>query len=197
MKIILSLISVMLVVISTQSRAGDFVVQDGFTTAEMSPKWKSAKGEWKVVDGMLSGRELAEDKHAAVMTYLEPHTNAKIRLSFQLKGSTGFQLSFNHSKGHLFRVVIGEKESYITTDKEKKDPASKAVMLQKKPSTFEPGKTYTMTCETAGDKVKVDFDNGLSLEGSNPVLTQAKTGFRFVVKGPGMLFDDFTILSKE
>jgi len=197
MKDFLSLIFVIFVVTSLQSGAGDFVARDGFTSPELSSQWKAAKGEWKIVDGMLSGRELAADKHAAVLTYQEPHTNAKVRLSFQMKGSTGFQLSFNHLKGHLYRVVVGEKESYITMDKDKKDPASKAVMLQKKASSFEVGKTYVMTCETTGDKVKVDFDNGFSLEGSHPDLTRAKTGFRLVVRGDGMLFDDFTILSKE
>ncbi|MCB1089859.1 MAG: hypothetical protein KDM63_22660, partial [Verrucomicrobiae bacterium] len=74
---------------------------------------------------------------------------------------------------------------------------SKAVQLCKAEGAFEQGKTYTVTCETKGDSVSVEFDNSVKLSGSDPSLATKKTGYRLVVKGGGVLFDDFAVLSLE
>lgn len=177
--------------------AGDPVASDDFSAAELSGKWNIAKGTWTITDGKLKGVELASDKHAAVATYVAPHTNSKVKLSFQLAGSDGFQLSFNHEKGHLFRVIVTGTGATLVTDKDKKDPTSKAVQLCKAEGAFEQGKTYTVTCETKGDSVSVEFDNSVKLSGSDPSLATKKTGYRLVVKGGGVLFDDFAVLSLE
>ncbi|MCP5541928.1 MAG: hypothetical protein H7A53_04705 [Akkermansiaceae bacterium] len=179
------------------SRAEGPVASDDFSGSALSEKWNVAKGAWTITDGKLKGVELASDKHAAVATYVAPHTNSKVKLSFQLAGSDGFHLSFNHEKGHLFRVIVTSKDATLTTDKDKKDPASKAVQLCKVEGAFEQGKTYTVTCETKGDSVTAEFDNGVKLSGSDPSLATKKTGYRLVVKGEGVLFDDFAVLTLE
>ena len=38
-----------------------------------------------------------------------------------LAGSKGFHLSYNHAKGHLFRVLVSETDVTVRTDKDKKD----------------------------------------------------------------------------
>ncbi len=179
------------------SAAAKAVSADDFSKAELSKKWAAAKGAWSVIDGSLKGAEIASDKHAAVLTYKMPHTDSALRLSFQLAGSKGFHLSFNHPKGHLFRIMVTEKDALIRTDKDKKDPASKSVAMDKKPGKFEQGKWYTLLCETKGDHVAVQFDNGVKLEGSHESLTKKKTGYRLIVKGEGVLFDDFSVISSD
>lgn len=164
---------------------------DDFSSPQLSAKWKAAIGEWKAVEGKLKGVEQAADKHPAVMTYQAPHTDSKVSFSFQLAGSKGFHLSFNHAKGHLFRVMVSESNVMVRTDKDKKDPASKSEVLCQKDAAFEQGKTYTITCETRGDTVSVTFDKGPELTGSHPSLATEKTGYRLVVQGEGVLFDDF------
>ena len=166
---------------------------DDFTAPALSEKWKAAKGDWKVEDGKLKGAELAADKHAAVISFLAPHTDSKVSFSFQFAGSKDFHLSFNHAKGHLFRVTVSESKVVILTDKDKKDPASKSEMLCQKEAAFEQGKSYTMTCETKGETVKVSIAGGLELTGAHPSLALEKTGYRLVVRGDGVLFDDFTV----
>jgi len=173
------------------------VAQDDFSKSELSGKWVVAKGTWTVTNGNLKGVELASDKHPAVLTYRMPHTDSAVRLSFQLVGSKGFMLSYNHPKGHLFRLVVSETQAIVQTDKNKKDPASKSVVIDKKPAVFEQGKWYTVLCETRGDKVVVQFSNGVKLEGSNEALSTEKTGYRLVVKGAGVLFDDFSVLNAD
>ncbi len=179
------------------SAAGKPITTDDFSKAEHSKKWKSTRGKWAADQGSLKGLEIASEKHAAVGTYAMQHTDSAVRLSFQLAGSKGFHLSFNHPKGHLFRVMVTEKDALVRTEKDNKDPASKSVVIDKKPAKFEQGKWYTVLCETKGDKVAVQFDNGIKLEGSHESLTKKKTGYRLIVKGEGVLFDDFSIISSD
>ena len=184
-------------VFAASSVFADPVVSDDFSAAELSKNWKAAKGTWKVVDGKLSGAEITADKHAAVLTYTSKHTDSKSKISFQLNGSRGFHLSFNHPKGHLYRVVVSETGVQVNLDKDKKNPASKAMVLGKAEGKFEQGKTYTMTTENVGDTVKIEFDNGVKLEAKNEKLTKPKTGYRLIIRGEGVLFDDFSVLSSK
>ena len=166
-----------------------------FSEAELSEKWTAAKGKWQVADGKLKGAEVASDDHAAVMNYKAPHTDTEVSLKFQLAGSKGFHLSFNHPKGHLFRVLVSENGVALRLDKDKKDPKSKPETLATAKGKFEQGKWYTMKFSTKGETATAEFDNGVKLEGSHANLTKKKTGFRLVLKGDGVLFDDFTIAS--
>lgn len=191
-----SLTLLSLLAIPFLSTAGEPVASDDFSGGELSESWTAAKGTWKVVDGKLSGVELASDKHAAVLFYPAPHANSKVRISFQLNGSNSFNLSYNHPKGHLFRVAVTEEGAMLVMDKDKKDPESKREILEKKDGAFEQGKTYTITCETLGDTATVEFDNGLTLKGTHEGLAKEKTGYRLVLKGEGVLFDDFAILGQ-
>ena len=169
-------------------------VSDDFSAGELSEKWKAAKGAWTVENGKLKGAELASDKHAAVVSCLAPHTDSKVSVSFELAGSKGFHLSYNHPKGHLFRVIVSESGVSVRTDKDKKDPASKSELLDRKPIQIEQGKAYTLTCETKGQTVAVTL-GGVELKGSHASLAREKTGYRLVVKGEGVLFDDFAVLN--
>lgn len=175
----------------------DDVIKDDFSGDSLSENWAAAKGDWKNQDGMLSGAELESDSHAAVLTYKAVHHNAKGEIKFQLNGSKGFHLSFNHPKGHLFRIIVSESSAVLRTDKDKKDPASQSLNLKTVKGTFEQGKTYTMNFEIAGDTFAFEFDNGVKGQGSHESLKKEKTGYRLIVQGDGVLFDDFAIHSQE
>lgn len=166
---------------------------DDFSEATLSSSWAAAKGTWKIDDGMLSGAELTEDKHAAVLTYKAPHTDSKIEFDFKLNGSKGFALSYNHAKGHLFRVNVTGAGASLQLDKDKKDPASKAMKLAEGEGAFEAGKVYHIVCTTAGETATVEFSNGIKLSGTHAALAKGKTGYRFIVKGDGVLFDNVEV----
>ena len=67
--------------------------------------------------------------------------------NFQLDGAKSFNLSFNHAKGHLFRVAVNETGLTLIKDADKKDPASKRKVLAKAPGKFDSGVWHTLLVE--------------------------------------------------
>lgn len=165
-------------------------VEEAFAGSALDKNWKPAKGDWQIASGALSGKELAADKHAAVCALDQPNHDSIIRFSFKLDGAKSLSLSYNHAKGHLFRVNVAPTGVMVATDKDKKDPSSKAVPLGKADAKFEPGQWYTMQVEVKGAKVAVQTDNGVKIEGSHPSLDVDKTGYRFVTRGESLVLSD-------
>jgi hypothetical protein len=172
---------------------GSPVIEESFDT-ELAPPMAAVKGEWKVVDGILVAKELAADKHAAVLNYQKPNRNSVVRFSFKLDGSTdGFNFSLNHAGGHLFRVVVAPTKLSVNLDKDKKDPDSKAVVLATAKGDFQQGKWYTMQVEMVGPRVVVQTDNGSMVEASNAKLDTDKPNYRFVMRGDSLAIDDLHV----
>jgi hypothetical protein len=161
--------------------------EDTFTGTALAKTWSTAKGDWQPRDGTLVGKEKPEDKHAAVCALNVPNHDSIIRFSFKLDGARGLSLSYNHPKGHLFRVNVTPTAVTVATDKDKNDPNSKAEPIGKAETKFEPGQWYTMQVEVKGQKVAVQTDSGVKIEGSNPALDVDKTGYRFVTTGESLV----------
>ena len=172
------------------AKPGAVKAEDSFSGSALGKNWTPAKGDWQVSDGVLHGKEKKEDNHPAVCALNAPNHDSIIRFSFKLDGPSGFSLSYNHPKGHLFRVNVTAAGVSVATDKDKKDEASKAVPIGKAEAKFEQGQWYTMQVEVKGTKVAVQTDNGVKIEGSNPALDMDKTGYRFVVKGETLVLAD-------
>jgi hypothetical protein len=164
-----------------------------FDAGKLPKGWVANKGEFSVKDGMIVGWEKKEDMHAAVLTMQKPFKNALLRFSFNRDGATNFNVSLNHPKGHLFRVMIGEDGLTIIKDKDKNNASSKPLVLAKADGSIPSGKWHTVLLEIVGDKVAVQTDSGLKLEASHPGLNVEKTGYRFVMKGSKLLIDDVTV----
>src|SRR6478672_8909069 len=137
------------------SKASKNVLQEKFDGPKLPKGWAAAKGDFQVKDGTLVGWEKKEDMHAAVLNLQKPFKNSIVRFSFKRDGVTGFNVSFNHPKGHLFRVLINDDGLQVNKDKDKKDAAAKAVVLGKAEGKFPPGQWQTMQVEIVGDKVAV------------------------------------------
>ncbi len=160
----------------------------------LSKVMSGVKGEWTVADGVLVGKELASDKHAAVLNYQKSNRNSVVRFSFKLDGETnGFNFSLNHAKGHLFRVTVTPNGMSVNLDKDKNDPASKAVAMGSAKAKFEQGVWYTMQIEMIGDRAVAQVDNGASVEVSSPAIDVEKPNYRFVTKGDSLSLDDLHI----
>jgi hypothetical protein len=160
---------------------------------KLPKNWVVNKGEFQLRDGSLAGWEKKEDKHAAVLTLQRPFKNSVIRFSFKRDGVTGFNLSFNHAKGHLFRVLINDDGLTVNKDKDKSDPASKPQLLGKAEGKIPDGVWQTVQVEIVGDRVAVQADNGAKLEVKHPALHVEKTGYRFVMRGSTLLLDDVNV----
>lgn len=178
---------------TTLAKPGVVVIHEGFDSASLPQTWTTTKGEWKPVDGALVGKELKTDMHAGVIAVGGKHRDSIVRLSFQLGGVKQFSVSLNKEQGHLFRVVINEQGISLVKDPNKKDPKSKPVTLSKANGAFKPNEWYTIQLEIVGDKVTVQTDNGLKVEGQNAELNTDKVGYRFVVSGESVKLDDLMV----
>jgi len=181
----------------TSASLGSVTVDDSFSEQQLGKKWVASKGEWTIKDGVLIGSEKKEDEHAAVLTLQQPNRNSIIRFSFQLDGASGFNLSFNHAKGHLFRIAVSDTGLTLTKDADKKDPNSKAKALAKASGKFDSKQWHTLLVEIQGDKVSVQSDSGAKLDIREPSLDVEKTGYRFVMRGESLLLDDIKVWSVQ
>jgi hypothetical protein len=175
------------------SKASKNVMQEKFDGPKLPKGFAIAKGDFQVRDGSIAGWEKKEDMHAAVLNLQKPFRNSIMRFSFKRDGVTGFNLSFNHAKGHLFRVLINDDSLTVSKDKDKKDPSSKPQILGKAEGKFPPGQWQTLQVEIVGDRVAVSSDNGVKLDVRHPGLDIDKTGYRFVMRGSTLLLDDVNI----
>ena len=175
------------------AKPGKLVCEESFAGKELPKRFTANKGDWQIKDGALTGKEKKEDEHAAVLTLAEPNRNSLIQFSFKLDGASGFNLSLNHAKGHLFRIPITSDGLSILRDKDKKDPNSKGETLGKAEGKFASGQWHTLLVEIKGDKVCVQADNGVKLEASHKELDVDKTGYRFVTRGQTLLLDDLKV----
>ncbi|TWU48916.1 hypothetical protein Poly51_48200 [Rubripirellula tenax] len=154
----------------------------------------AVKGDWKVVDGVLMGKELASDEHAAVLNYQLENTDSVVRFSFKFDDNTnGAQFSMNHAKGHLFRVIVTKAGVSVNLDKDKSDPTSKAKKLGSANVPFKTGQWYTMQIEMRGDRVVVQTDNDTMVDVSDAKLKTTKPSYRWVMKGNSLAIDDLII----
>ncbi|MBI2478739.1 MAG: hypothetical protein HYV60_08935 [Planctomycetia bacterium] len=181
----------------TLTSPGSVTLEESFSGQELGKNWVANKGAWQIKDGALVGREKKEDRHAAVLTLQQPNRNSIIRFSFRLDGATGFNLSCNHAKGHLFRVAVSDTGLTLTKDADKKDPGSKPRALAKASGKFDSGQWHTLLVEIQADKVSVQSDNGAKLDVREPTLDVEKTGYRFVMRGESLLLDDLRVWSVE
>jgi len=175
------------------ARPGKLVVDDSFGRAKLGKGWAAVKGDWRIKGGVLTAAEKKADKHAAVLNFARPNTDSIVSFRFKLDGPKTFNLSFNHAKGHLFRIIAGPDGLVLQKDKNKKDPKSKPVRMSTAKGPFKQGCWFDMLVEVRGDKVVAQTSNGLKVSGSHPDFATKKPNYRFVMKGQHLLIDDLKI----
>ena len=175
------------------AKPGKTLLEQNFDHGGFDKLWSMPKGDWQITDGMIVGKEKPADKHAGVLSLGLPNHDSILQFSLKLDGAAGFDISYNHPKGHLFRVVITKDGLTIRKDGDKKDKSIKAAELGKAAGKFEPGQWVTLLVEVKGDKVVVQADNGAKAEGSDPRLAMEKVNYRFVTRGAAVDIDDLKI----
>ena len=174
---------------------GEVLLEDTFSGAALGKHWGISKGDWKVVEGVVVGREKAEDKHAAVLTCKIPNHNSAIQFSFKFGEAKAFHLSFNKTRGHLFRIMVTPSGLVLRTDKANRKSKIPPKVLAKAGTKFEADKWYTMLVEVQGQQVTVQTDNGVTLKGSHASLDVKKPNYRFILRGQNLQLDDLKIWS--
>lgn len=179
------------------AKAGKPLIEQNFDSGALDKPWAAAKGDWQVVGGAIVGKEKPEDKHAGVLSLNVPNRDSIIQVSLKLDGAAGCDLSYNHAKGHLFRISINKDGLTVRTDADKKDKTIKSVELGKAAAKFEAGQWVTLLVEVKGDRVAVQTDNGVKIEGSNPRLAMEKVNYRFVARGASVAIDDLKVTEAQ
>lgn len=166
--------------------------------SELNQAFVQAKGQWEATEGVLHGKELAADKHAAVLNLQQKNRNSVVKFSFKVDGETkGFNFSLNHKGGHLFRVIVAPTKLAVSLDKDKKDPKSKAIALGTTKTDIQQGQWYTMQVEMVGEQVVAQVDNGAVVEASHAKLDTNKPNYRFVMRGDSLSIDDLQVWTLE
>lgn len=176
---------------------GELVFEDDFSGAKLQDDWQQVRGEWKISEGAVVGKEVKADKHAAVFHCLKKNRNSVVRFSFRLDGADQFHFSLNYQRGHLFRTIVTPDSVTVRTDHSKRDKSIRSEMLGKAAATFQPGKWYTMQIEMVGDRVAVTTDNGVKIEGQHARLDTEKPNYRFILKSQYLALDDIRVWNAQ
>ena len=171
------------------------VVVDSFGSTKLDPAWKIMKGKWEIKDGALTGSELTEDKHNAVIRRPLGIRNGKIALSIRLDGAKSAHVNVNQKGGHLFRVILTPAGITLQKDKPNATSEEKASVLAKLPMPVAAGVWHTVEIEMQGSKVTALIDGKLKLEGDNPKLDVEKVDFGFPVGGVSASYDNVKVTS--
>lgn len=173
------------------AKKGESLMSDDFSSPKgLVNPWLMPKGKWEVKDGVLRGSEVKADKHAAVLHYQKKNHNLIVQFDFELQGAQFLHLSFNHAKGHLWRLVITEKGMRLQKDKDKKDLKSKSEFVGESIFAIKQGERHAVTVEIVGSQIAVQMDDNIILKASNPKFDTEKPNIRFIVRGESVLIDN-------
>ncbi len=173
------------------AKKGASLMEADFSTdGALKAPWTMPKGKWEVKDGVLSGAELEADKHAAVLHYNKKVHNLIVEFDYEIKGAKFLHLSFNHPKGHLWRLMITDKEVRLQKDKDKKDANSKAEVAAKASFSSTPGERHHVVVEIVGSQIVARIDDKVTLKASNSAFDTQKPNIRFIVRGESVLLDN-------
>ena len=82
------------------------VIYESKLDSDLGDPWKSAKGKWEAVDGVLRGAEKPEDKHGAVTRLPNKLADFVIEYEVKFEGAKSTSLSINAVKDHMARIMI-------------------------------------------------------------------------------------------
>jgi len=174
---------------------GKLVFEESFSSDTLDARWSAAKGDWKIVDGVLQGSELKADDHAAsIRTDVELPETLVMQFDFKFDGGKVIHCSFN-GQGHICRATITPTGFTLKGEKVKKDPQDKAVTVGQVEQEFVKGKWHTMRIEIAGEEFVARVDDGPVAFGSDAKIAREKTNFGFPMAGVSSQIDNIKIWS--
>ena len=177
------------------------VVDESFERTELGKGWNATTGEWKVVDGVLRGKEIAKEKHSAALRRVVETQNAVYDLKFRfIENGKTFHFGFDpkrgelEKKGHLFSVVVTPDHwqilKHVDKNRRKEDPNE---VLSREKTSFEMGTWYSLRVTTWGTHVKAMIDGKETLAASHPTFSVAKPTLVFRCLGDGIEVDDIKV----
>ncbi len=154
--------------------------------------WKVAKGDWKVVDGVLNGTQLAADNHGAVARYAMTFKDIIIQYDVKLGAGKATSLSINDAKGHICRITLTQKSFTATKDDHDHDGPNEGVKLGTGAFKSDANAWHTVLLELQGSEMLARVDDQV-IVGQNPEIDVAKANFGLTVSGDGVQFRNLRV----
>ena len=180
---------------------GKLLLQENFDRPELPQLFTVGKGDWKIVDGTLRGRQLAEDRHTAFRKIFLDHHDVIYEYDMKLEGDGFHQLLINWDLVHVAKCVVRydsltvfkskEKKKRLQMEAEKRDQGLDPLEGEWDEPTFamdqqsiklEEGKWYHVVVELLGDTLSLRVD-GVTVRGRHIGLTEKKDNFGFQAGG--------------
>ena len=161
-------------------------------------EWKPTIGDWTVADGVLTGREVAADNHAAAGRWFIPIRDGRVAFRFRNVDAKAVNFGFDPAKGeldkkgHLFSVVLTPEKAQVTLSRDKADEASKNKRLAAAAVDLPKGEWHTVAVDFDGETAKITV-GGQTLVATDPQIRVKKTGLILRVSGGSVEFDDLVI----
>ncbi len=183
----------------------DVAVEDSFDRSELGKEWHINTGEWKIVDGVLRGREIADEKHSAAARRIVETKNAVYELKFRLTGDAkAFHFGFDPArgelkkKGHLFSVIITPASWKIMkhVDKNRRDEDPNETLAEEK-TEFDRDVWYKLRVTTRQNYVTASLEGKEPLKASHGTFGVKKPTLVFRCLGNGVEIDDIRVWTQK
>ena len=183
----------------------ELALEDSFDRDDLGKGWNSTTGQWKIVDGVLRGSEIAEEKHSAATRRVLPTQNAVYELKFRLVGDAkAFHFGFDPAqgeldkKGHLFSVIVTPTSwsvlKHIDKSRPKEDPNE---TLAETKTEFKVDQWYTLKVTTWETYVTAAIEGKEPLKVSHATFGVKKPTLVFRCLGDGVEIDDVKVWTQR
>lgn len=184
-----------------QPANSDVAIDDSFDRSELGKGWNSTTGDWKIIDGVLRGSEIAAEKHSAATRRVVETKNAVYELKFRLvENGKAFHFGFDpargelNKKGHLFSVIVTPASWKILkhVDKNRREEDPNETLAEQK-TEFNSGEWYSLRVTTWDKYVTAKIEGKEPLKTSHPTFGVKKPTLVFRCLGDGVEIDDIRV----
>lgn len=190
----------------TLGKKGEKLLEESFDGDAFVHGWTVQTGDWKPVAGVMVGKEIPDDHHAAAARRLLPMQDGIYQLRFRLTGAAkAFHFGFDpargelEKRGHLFSIIVTPTHAqllkHIDKDRPKEDPNEVLAVAE---TAFKSGVWHTLLVEKKGNNVaaKIVSDSGdtsISLAATHPTFHVKTPTMVFRCQGDGVEVDDIRV----
>jgi len=161
---------------------GKCLLQADFASAKLDDDWKNVKGKWEVKDGALSGVQVPEQNHAAVLRHELPLHDFIAQFTFKFDGGKAIKLVLNKNTVHIATVSVWLNQ--LTIDKQpEKDSGKKLRRIDAQNVKLSPDEWHTVVVEVIGSTIVATVDSSLVVFGTDDGLDIDKSDFDFAANG--------------
>ena len=183
------------------SEKTDLILEEDFSEGDPGRGWNPTSGKWTVVDGVLRGSEIPDEKHAAATRRVLRTRDAVYEMKFRFVGEgKGFHFGFDpasgqlQKRGHLFSVIVTPGKwwilKHVDKDRPEEDPNRVLVSAD---ITFEIGHWYHLQVTTEGTSVIAVIDGKEPLKTSHETFNVIKPTLVFRCLGDGVEIDEVKV----